>query len=143
MVEQKINSGIDQVLQRNERESSLDEVDEQGFTLSNLIYYKTILDEHLQRIRENITSVEIRGDPSWPRATAGKNQENASESAESLLTDFNYLWERAQSLSNTLRPRCRYCWERCYDLGVTKGGTSLFGMDFKQFGQEGGPSLWV
>lgn len=36
-------------------------------SLSNLLYSQEILQAHMQRLRENIETIKLRGGPNWPR----------------------------------------------------------------------------
>ncbi|KAL9607350.1 MAG: hypothetical protein Q9167_007730 [Letrouitia subvulpina] len=174
MVEQKIKSEIVKVIGANERKDT-EETEEQSSTLSNLIYYKTFLDEHIQRLKDNISSIQAQGDYRWPKASASgasksqdavtKQQEKATTSAQTLLKDFEYLLERAKTLSESC--------ERGVDIAANNAmiaesrraiqqakrtvkltilafffipasfTTSLFGMNFKQFSKDNSLSIWI
>ncbi|KAL9632328.1 MAG: hypothetical protein Q9164_005386 [Protoblastenia rupestris] len=118
MVERKIKSEIITVMRASKGEVSKDaeETEETSSTLSNLVYYKPFLDEHAQRLKENISSIEAQGDHKWPRVSDPKHQvdtvkqqEAATKSVTTLLKDFIYLLERARTLSESCDRGCRYC----------------------------------
>lgn len=164
MVEQKIKSEIEQVM-GSKRQQDSKEGEEQSSALSNLVYYKTILDDHAKRLEENVSSIRSYGDPKWPKAIVAKQQERVFKTQELLIKDFEYLLKRAGTLSSSC------------DRGVDIAGnnamiaesrraiqqakrtskltllaffyipasftTSFFGMNLKQLGQAESLNIWV
>lgn len=61
-----------------------------------LVYYKTFLDEHIQRLKENnVSSIQARDDHKWQKVNSSngqdpamKQQEKATTSAQNLLKHF-------------------------------------------------------
>lgn len=69
-------------------------------TLSNLLYNQKLLDRHIQRIQDNITSMEGRALALWPKGLLGEDEQvKANLAAEALLQDYDYLLCRAHTLS--------------------------------------------
>ncbi|KAL8899110.1 MAG: hypothetical protein Q9207_006361 [Kuettlingeria erythrocarpa] len=171
MVEQKIKSESAKVMGASKREE-VEDTDEQSSILSNLVYYKTILDEHIQRLKTNILSIETQRDHKWPEPDFTRNtstgmlqQKKASKSARTLFKDFEYLLERAKTLSEscdrgidiagnnamiTESRRAIQHAKRTVKLTIlafcfipASFTTSLFGMNFKQLGQDKSLDIWV
>lgn len=71
-------------------------------TLANLIYCKGILEEHVQRLHNNIICIGNKGGPEWlsrsPEAGEGQAQDDAYISR--LLQDYEYLLQRAAKLAS-------------------------------------------
>lgn len=68
-------------------------------TLSNLLYQREILERHSQRLRHTIDTIRDRSPDSWPSdvsTASGKAIANAA--AESLIRDFQNLFDRCQNL---------------------------------------------
>jgi Mg2+ and Co2+ transporter CorA len=133
-------------------------------TLSNLLYSKTILDEHILRLKENVRSIRRHGGSGWRKCTEADHKRRVEVVKDTLLEDFESLLEQALMLSN-------YC-----DRGINIAGntamvaeskvaigqarwvskltllafffipasftTSIFGMNFSQFGQ-GNLGIWI
>ena len=164
MVERKIQTEVEQVMVAN-RQSGIMESNEQSSALSNLVYYKTILDEHIQRLKENVNSIRSSGDPKWPKAAVAKHQEKVAKSSQLLLEDFEYLLDRAKMLSdscdrgveiagnNAMIAESRRAIEQAKATSKltllaffyipASFTTSLFGMNVKQFGQPESLNIWV
>lgn len=133
-------------------------------TLSNLLYNKAILDEHIQRLKENVRSIKRYGGPGWHRSTEKEQRRKVKAVNDMIKEDFESLLEQAKILSS-------HC-----DRGINIAGntamvaeskaaiiqakwvskltllafffipasftTSLFGMNFTQFGQ-GDLGIWI
>ena len=132
-------------------------------TLSNLLYSKKILDQHVQQIEETISSIETHGNA---RSTDGltESEEVSTAVASKLLKDFEYLAVRAKTLSaycdrgmnivmsNNMLVESQRAIEQAAGVAkLTKLAffyiplsftTSFFGMNFTQFGT-GVLSIWV
>lgn len=141
-------------------------VNQKESTLSNLLYFKEILQTHVTRLKENIEVVERRGHHSWPKISEQDidGQARCQQAAESLLRDFKHLHQW-----------CKTLMDRCSEgsivilntamLAESKEAkksaeglrkltfvaffyiplsftTSFFGMNFKQLGQ-GTLSIWT
>ena len=65
-------------------------------TLVSLERTRMHIEEHVQRLQATLRLIEHRGDPQWPRATAGKDVEKAEAAARQLEEDFHYLVDRAR-----------------------------------------------
>jgi len=89
MLETKFKRELDQsILLRTKNQS-----------ISNLLYNQQVLDRHIHRIRENLTTLRTRN-LSFPRGVLdSKKQCKADTTATSLLQDYEYLLSRAQTLS--------------------------------------------
>lgn len=153
MIEQKIVAETERSLNAGEL---ADKEDSHISTLSNLTYNKKVIDEHIRRFKENITSLARRGDPRWPKATEGKQITKATESATTLLKDYEYLLERAETLSkscdrgmdmarnNVMVAESYRSFQQARRVSKltflafiylpASFSTSFFGMNFKQFG---------
>jgi len=162
MVEQKIVSEMDRALDAEEVEKAKEE--KHSSTLSNLLYNKKILDEHVRRLKENIASIKTRGGPKWQKASGQKQCEKVTMTADLLLNDFEYLLERAKTLSkscdrgmdiagnNAMVAESRRAIQQAKRVSKltllaffyipASFTTSMFGMNFEQFGQ-GHESIWV
>ncbi|KAI4215687.1 MAG: hypothetical protein LQ351_001674 [Letrouitia transgressa] len=71
VVERKINSEIAKVMRANKRKDA-EEMKERHSTLSELVHHKAFLDEHIQRLKENIPSILDQNDYRWPKASPSK-----------------------------------------------------------------------
>ena len=162
MVEQKIVSEMARSLETEAL--GLLEDEKHSSTLSNLLYNKNILDEHIRRLKENISSINSRGGPDWPKATDERQKQRVTVVADSLLADFEYLLEKARTLSQSCdrgmdiagnnamvaeSKRAIRQAKRVSKLTLlaffyipASFTTSMFGMNFKQFGQ-GSLNIWV
>jgi hypothetical protein len=162
MIEQKIESEAARTIGAVLGDD-LDSQYARGFTLSNLLYNKRILDQHVRRLKETITCIRSRGDPKWPRATEERLHQKSEEMANRLLIDFNYLLERAEILSrtcdrgigasshNAVVAESRAALDQAERVSKltflaflfvpASFTTSLFGMNFRQF-ESGHLSMW-
>lgn len=153
MIEQKIVAETERSLNAGEL---ADKEDSHISTLSNLTYNKKVIDEHIRRFKENITSLARRGNPRWPKATEGKQITKATESATTLLKDYEYLLEKAETLSkscdrgmdmarnNVMVAESYRSFQQARHVSKltflaflylpASFSTSFFGMNFKQFG---------
>ncbi|KAI9775354.1 MAG: hypothetical protein M1839_001270 [Geoglossum umbratile] len=132
-------------------------------TLSNILYSKKILDQHVQQIDETISSIKAHNRAGF-RADQPELDMEASIAAARLLKDFEYLSERAKMLSvycdrgmnivmnnNMLAESQRAIQQAAGVAKLTKLAffyiplsftTSFFGMNFTQFGT-GELSIWI
>lgn len=165
MVEQKIVIEMDNLLD-NEKSKMSPNIEPPTTAISNLLYNKKVLDEHIRHLKENKATIENSGSSKWPKATEEEADifSKVRITRNMLLKDYDYLLERAKTLS------------RSCDRGIDIAGnnamvaesrsairqaewvskltllafffipasftTSLFGMNFSQFGQ--GPlGIWI
>ncbi|KAF2110371.1 hypothetical protein BDV96DRAFT_651016 [Lophiotrema nucula] len=72
-------------------------------SLTNLLYHKQFLERHIDRIEENLRIIATRSEANWPRSKrAGSDNEISkvlSRTEKMLLDDYDYLLQRAKSLS--------------------------------------------
>jgi Mg2+ and Co2+ transporter CorA len=132
-------------------------------TLSNLLYSKNLLDQHVQHIDGTISFIKTHLESKSDDDTSDMVEE-ASAAATSLLEDFEYLSNRAKALSlhcdrgmnivmnNNMLLESQRAMEQA--AGVAKltrlaffyiplsFTASFFGMNFKQLGT-GVLSIWV
>lgn len=162
MIEQKIVSEMSQNRKPDSVEGSHEE--RHAWTLSNLLYSQNILNDHIRRLKENVSSLEGGSGTRWPRATEEKARSKANAATETLLIDYRYLLERAQTLSgmcdrgidiagnNAMITESRIALDQSRRVNKltflaflfipASFTTSLFGMNFSQFGQ-GDLSIWI
>jgi Mg2+ and Co2+ transporter CorA len=83
-------------------QAKMEDVAKHPFTtataLSELTYFTTILNRHIERLEENVSAIKTRGDTRWPRANDSRIY-IADAAADKLLRDFECLTERAKLLS--------------------------------------------
>ena len=135
-------------------------------TLSNLLFFQSLLKEHEMRLRENIEVIKRRGHQSWPHISSseGSLYAKAEAAAEALLKDFEYLLERAKSLAerctqgtniimnNAMLTESKRAIKQAEEVGkLTRIAffyiplsftTSFFGMNFKQLATDN-LSIWI
>lgn len=134
-------------------------------TLSNFLYCKERLDDHVQQIQDTLASIKNRGGSEWLRALGGNsNRKEAEAAALATAQDYEYLLGRARSLS----ARCDQSMNIVMNNAMIRESekailqaegiakltrlaffyiplsftTSFFGMNFLQFGT-GNKSIWV
>lgn len=132
-------------------------------TFSNLLYSKTLLDQHVDQIEETIASIKSNSNTPFANGSAEVDQE-VLVVATKLLRDFESLSQRAKALSlhcesgmkivtnnNMLLESQRAIEQAAGVAKLTKLAffyiplsftTSFFGMNFIQFGT-GALSIWV
>jgi hypothetical protein len=162
MVEQKVSVEMEKFVLGENRSS-----DEEGvhtLTLSNLLYNRSILDQHIVRLKEYVASLKISGGSKWPRASDEKQRVRTTSTTASLLEDFDYLLDKAMNIAQTcergmgIAGNNAMVAESRIAIGQAKRmskltllafffvpasfTTSLFGMNFEQFGS-GHLSIWI
>ncbi|KAL8992002.1 MAG: hypothetical protein Q9169_007458, partial [Polycauliona sp. 2 TL-2023] len=91
----------------NMMDSVLDAIpymDGPGSTLPNVVYNRKVLQQHTQNIRDCISWIRSRGGTEWPRAPENLGND-ATIAAQSLLTDFENILDRAQRLISLCEER--------------------------------------
>lgn len=91
MIHQKINDDLDFLN------------DEMEASLLNLRYYKGMLDDHADEIKDIISFIQNGGDPSWPRA----KDSSQADSVNAVLTELIYDFESLLSRANGLARKCK------------------------------------
>lgn len=135
---------------------------DQSHSIENLQFFSVFLDHHLHQISDTLRIVKRKGHPTWPSQTG--RCEPASSAASVLVEDFESLLARALDL----RKRCTEGMGVMMNRAVVAESrkaieqaerlkrltllasffiplsftTSLFGMNFKEFGQ-GHLSAWL
>lgn len=67
----------------------------------NFAYHKEILESHIRQTKDNLRSIKARGGTQWPRCTiAEKGREKVQAAIDTLHSDFEWLKEQAQGLSD-------------------------------------------
>lgn len=69
-------------------------------TLSNLLYYQELVDAHLSYLCATAEVIKHQGGLRWPHVSEQnrRQHEKGKAATESLLKDFKYLMQRAESL---------------------------------------------
>lgn len=135
-------------------------------SLSNLLYSQEMLCEHIQRLKENIETIKCRGSSQWPHAPNNSVLgTKASEAADLLLRDFEYLLAKAEILSKRCVTGMSVIMNNA-NIAESKRAivqarriskvtllaffyvplsftSSFFGMNFKQFGTSTTLNVWV
>lgn len=70
-----------------------------SWTLSNLLYNKRILEEHIERLEDFVDLLNHNGRQRWPRATNHKSADRTTSEIAPLLKRFQRLLARAKKLS--------------------------------------------
>jgi Mg2+ and Co2+ transporter CorA len=147
--------------QRHER------LEELAKTLSNLTYYKRILDSHAERLKVIISCLMAGGGQTWPRATDVDHRAIVEATITVLTADFEQLAHRIDLLSKQCADDSLFLMNRVVVTDTKRGYiqaqntanltllafyfipltliTSFFGMNFKEIQGSDGPklSLWV
>ncbi|OCK76178.1 hypothetical protein K432DRAFT_408394 [Lepidopterella palustris CBS 459.81] len=132
--------------------------------VANLRYMKRLVDEHASRTAQTIALLAARADVDWPRARDAAQRAQADKSASLLHRDFLALEQDARSISAACQQGIEAIVSRQVFLESAKVvdnaervrrltllatvfiplsfTTSLFGMNFEQFGT-GKLSVWV
>lgn len=140
-------------------------------TISNLLYNQQVLERHIERLKENIRTIEKHALPLWPKAQLDsskekdrKKLEKSDSAATSLLQDYHYLLSRAESLSQKCSKGVQIFMNNSM-INESREGinqakavtrltrlafvfiplsftTSFFGMNFRQLGT-GELAIWV
>lgn len=142
-------------------------LEELAKTLSNLTYYKRILDSHAERLQVIISCLMVGGGPTWPRATDTEHQAIVEATISVLKTDFEQLAHRVDLLAKQCADDSLFLMNRVAVNDTQRGFiqaqhtadltllafyflpltliTSFFGMKIKEIQDGNGPkfSLWV
>lgn len=66
---------------------------------SNFMYTQELLQMHIDRLRDNIEVIKVRGSAFWPRARNATQMQMCSTAAETLRRDYEWLYHRATVLA--------------------------------------------
>jgi Mg2+ and Co2+ transporter CorA len=135
---------------------------DQSHSLENLQFFSMFLDRHVRHISEALQVVKAKGHTRWPAKT--DVCETSESAAKSIEEDFEQLWERALDLRRRCTEGMGVMMNRAVIAESRKAidqaerlkrltllatffiplsfTTSLFGMNFKEFGQ-GQLSAWL
>ncbi|KAF2007616.1 hypothetical protein P154DRAFT_529203 [Amniculicola lignicola CBS 123094] len=132
-------------------------------TLSNLLYNLSIIDRHIARLKDCVSILKTNGGSRRPKASDDKQKAKALSTRVTLLEDFQYPLDKAINLSQTcergmgIAGNNKIVAESRTAIGQVKRmskltllasffvpasfTTSLFGMNFQQFGS-GSLNIW-
>ncbi|KAL8823167.1 MAG: hypothetical protein Q9191_006110 [Dirinaria sp. TL-2023a] len=138
--------------------------DEMELALDDLKYIKSLLEDRIEYLSEILICVRKRGDPRWPRATQQAHVAVVDDALKALEGDFDHLLQRSKNLSTRCTEgasmitngamleeskKAMHQAKRLNRLSLLaffflplSFATSVFGMNFKQFGQ-GDLSVWI
>jgi len=162
MTEQKISVEMDNFIQGESRSNTEEGV--HGLTLSNLLYNRRILDKHIVRLKDYVAYVNVSGGSRWPKACDEKQKVKAAGTRLALLENFQHLLDKAMTLAHTCErgmgiagnnamvAESRTAIDQARRMSKltllafffvpASFTTSLFGMNFEQFGS-GHLSIWI
>jgi len=162
MIEQKISIEMENFARGDNCRMTEEGV--HGLTLSNLIYNRSILDQHVVRLKDCVAFVEGSGAMKWPKASEERQKAKATSTSQALLADFQYLLGKATTLAQTCErgmgiasnnamvaesrtaidhaKRMSKLTLLAFFFVPASFTTSLFGMNFEQFGT-GKLSIWA
>jgi CorA-like Mg2+ transporter protein len=130
-----------------------------------LLEYKTILDQHQQRLEETLATLRRRGHSGWPRADKEPQRRKADNQARRLEEDYQYLVMRTRQLAAACQEGVTMLTNRVVINEAKKAmeqtermkkltmlatffiplsfTSSVFGMNFKEFGNQSVLSIWI
>lgn len=137
-----------------------------NLSISNLVYYRELLEDYLSRLQENTEVVRRRGGSLWPRVSENDRASyaKADAAADALLRDCEHLQRRAHSIRESCERGMNVIMnkmmlaesERAISQARRVGRltfiaflyiplsftTSIFGMNIEQLGT-GSINIWV
>lgn len=72
---------------------------------ANMIYFQGLLDDHIEKLRKNVATLEYIRTSNWPRPADEKLAKKTAAHAYALLQDYQGLITRTETLSYTCKAR--------------------------------------
>lgn len=76
--------------------------------LSNLLYMQKTVKRHIQRLRDNIQTIEAHGSITWPKAEDERPSDKVEAAVGVLGKQYDNLLRRAESLSAQIEDQTRF-----------------------------------
>lgn len=91
-----------------------DIVPDHNISPANTIYFQSLLEGHINQLRQTIVAIQSRDNAGWPRPSDTDLKQKSTASAQTLLQDYEGLLRRAETL-------CKLCKSRLQIL-MSKAG---------------------